>query len=146
MVGYLIWGYFILYFTGVLIGIVILILRLFIGDAIFWQILLRLVPVISVILVKMIINKIATNYLFLCRNSKILALNNFRAFNVFLYFNFYFDCFMGIISAIIRLIQTVIIAILMMPSKLSLVFFIQYYILYKQDKSKNNFFFFSDFK
>lgn len=122
MVGYLIWGYFIIYFTGVLIGIVILALRLFIGDAIFWQILLRLVPVISVLMVKMVINKIATNYWFLYRKSKLLALNNFRAFNVFLYFNFYFDCFMGIISAVIRLILSVVIAIFMMPSEYRLIF------------------------
>lgn len=116
MVGYLIWGYFIIYFTGVIVGIVIIIIRLFIGDAMFGQILLRLVPAITVVVVKMLINKIATNYWFLDRKSKILALNNFRAFNVFLYFNFYFDCFMGLISAVIRLIQSMIIAIFMMPS------------------------------
>ena len=34
----------------------------------------------------------------------------------FLYFNFFFDCFMGVISAVTRLTKAVIIAILMLPS------------------------------
>lgn len=102
-VGYLIWGYFIIYIFGVIVGVVILGLRMFVGEAIFGQFLLKLVPVICVVAVKTIfINKFLTSYVFLYRKSKILALNNFRAFNVFLYFNFYFDCFMGIISAVIR--------------------------------------------
>lgn len=116
MVGYLVWGYFIIYVTGVLIGIIIIGLRLFVGDKVFGQILLKAIPIICVIIVKVVINKIATNYAFLYRESKILALNNFRAFNVFLYFNFYFDCFMGVISAIIRLVKSLVLAILMMPS------------------------------
>ena len=119
MVGYLIWGFFILYLAGYFVGVALVIMRIFIGDSIYIEILLWLLPIITVIVVKFILNKIATEYWFLFQKSKILALNNFRAFNVFLYFNFYFDCFMGIISAVIRLIQSLVIAILMMPSKLS---------------------------
>ena len=119
MVGYLIWGFFILYFVGFLVGVLMVIMRIFIGESIFIKTLLWLLPIITVIVVKFILNKIATEYWFLFQKSKILALNNFRAFNVFLYFNFYFDCFMGIISAIVRLMKSLFIAILMMPSKLS---------------------------
>ena len=119
MVGYLIWGYFIIYLTGLIIGIVILLLRIFVGEAIFWDIILRLVPTMCVLAVKYAINIVASNYWFLQSKSKILALNNFRAYNVFVYFNFYLDCFMGIISAVIRLIKSFCIAIFMMPSKSS---------------------------
>jgi hypothetical protein len=91
LVGFLIWGYVILYIAIVILGAVILAIRIFAGDVLFAQIALRLVPVLTVILFKRISNFIASNYAFLYRDSKMLALNNFRAFNVFLYFNFYFD-------------------------------------------------------
>jgi hypothetical protein len=52
LVGYLIWGYVIIYVFGVLIGVVIMVIRIFIGDALFGQIALKLVPVIVVIIVK----------------------------------------------------------------------------------------------
>ena len=114
----MIWGYLIIYVCGVIVGLAILALR-FVSDGLFGKIALKLVPVITVLLVKLIVNKVFTNYIFLYKESKILALANFRAFNVFLYFNFYFDIFMGFLSAIIRLIKAVILAIFMMPSKCS---------------------------
>jgi hypothetical protein len=77
--------------------------------------MLKMVPVISVITVKFIFNFIMTRFVFLRRGTKILALDNFRAFNVFLYFNFFFDYFMGILSAITRLLKAVVFSIIMMP-------------------------------
>jgi hypothetical protein len=103
--------------VGVILGILFILLRFLFGFKIFWTILLKLVPVTTALVSKMIINYIASNYIFLRRDSKLLALNNFRAFNVFLYFNFYLDCFMGIISAISRLIKAIIVAVIMMPSE-----------------------------
>ena len=102
------------YATIVLIGFVILVLRYSAGSAIFLNIFLKILPVIVVLLVKKIIYFFTTR-IFLKKNTKILALDNFRAFNVFLYFNFFFDFFIGIISALIRLVQAVIFSILMMP-------------------------------
>ncbi len=50
--------------------------------------------------------------MFLQKNTKILALDNFRAFNILLFF----DCFiLGIIEALIRLVKVVIFLILYMP-------------------------------
>lgn len=115
VVGYMVWGYIIMYVVLVIIGFVILLLRIFAGDQFFASLALRLVPVVTVIIVKMIINYIFTRFIFLYRDSNVLALKNFRAFNVFLYFNFYFDCFMGVISAIIRLVKSAVIALIMMP-------------------------------
>ncbi len=116
-VGYLVWGFLIIYLFTVLIGVVIIILRIFVGDALFGQLLLKIVPAITVIIFKRVLNIVTTRIVFLNRKSKILALDNFRAFNVFLYFNFYFDCFMGVISAIIRLVRALLISIFMLPSK-----------------------------
>ena len=98
-----------------LLGMIIIILRFSIGDAVFLKILLKLVPAVCVIIVKMIFNILATRFIFLRRDTKILALDNFRAFNVFLYFNFFFDCFVGILSAITRLFKAVLFSIIMMP-------------------------------
>jgi len=100
-----------------LIGFSILLLRIFVGDIFFWNIFLKLLPVIITLIIKQLINRVASRFIFLNRSSKILALDNFRAFNIFLYFNFYFDCFMGIISAVIRLIISVLVALFMIPSK-----------------------------
>ena len=79
---------------------------------------LKIIPIITVIIFKTIVNVIASRYAFTIRNTKMLALNNFRAFNIFLYFNFYYDCFMGIVSAVIRLIKSVLAAIFYMPRKM----------------------------
>ena len=118
MTGYLIWGYLIIYIFIVAIGLVILSIRVFFPST-FWLNILKkpITPTIIAIVIKQIVKNIASQLVFLNRNSKILAIDNFRAFNVFLYFNFFFDCFMGAISAIIRLIKAVFIAILMLPSE-----------------------------
>ena len=116
--GYLLWGFLIIYLFGVFIGIGIVFIRIFIGDKTFAKIALRLVPVITVLVYKKISNFISTRFIFLKRDTKVLALENFRAFNIFLFFNFYYDCFMGVISAIVRLIKALLLAILMMPSKI----------------------------
>lgn len=110
----------------VLVGIVIFLIRIIMND--FFKLIgLKLISIIVTLVVKKIINIIATRFVFLNRSSKILALDNFRAFNIFLYFNFFFDIFMGVISAVIRLIKSLIIAILMMPSILILELILFYF-------------------
>ena len=120
-------------------GIVILGLRMFTGGKFFKDLAIKMIPVICVIVVKTIVEQITSKIVFLNRKSKILAVDvkvlitnifnkavlifklfyqNFRAFNIFLYFMFFFDCFMGLISAIIRLVKAVILAVVMMPSKI----------------------------
>lgn len=120
MTGYLIWGYFILYIVGVLVGIGITVIRIFAGDSFFGSLALKLVPVVVVVVIKTLINKLVAKYAFTNRKFKILTLDNYRIFNLFLYFNFYFDCFMGIISAVIRLIKSIVVSIFMMPSKVNI--------------------------
>lgn len=104
-----------LYLFGMFIGIIIIFIRTYVGEELFGRIALRLVPIITVFIVKFIVNKIAASIIFLRRDTEVLALNNFRAYNIFLYFYFYFDCFMGFLSAIVRLIKAVIAAVIMMP-------------------------------
>lgn len=115
LVGYLVWGYLIIYLSLVFIGIIILILRIFIGKIIYLKIFLTILPFLVAIILKTTITIICTKYIFLVPNSKILALKNTKAFNIFLFFNFFYDCFMGIASAIFRIILSTVIAIIMMP-------------------------------
>jgi hypothetical protein len=118
VVGYFIWGYFTIYLFGLIVGIFIITIRLFLGDLAFKDIGLHIIPMVTLFGFKLLVNKVASNFVFLNRKSKILALDNFRAFNIFLFFNFFFDCFMGFLSALIRLIKALIASILMMPSEL----------------------------
>ena len=118
VVGYLIWGYFMIYGFCFIIGSIIFIIRMFIGDDFFLKFFLNFIPLITVIIAKKLINIFITKKVFLNRDSKILSLDNFRAFNVYLYFWFYYDCFMGFLNAIIRLLKATVAAVFMMPSKI----------------------------
>ncbi len=66
-----------------MIGFIILLLRIFAGDLFFEKIALKLLPVFITLITKQIVNTIASQIVFLNRTSKILALDNFRAFNIF---------------------------------------------------------------
>ena len=85
------------------------------GDDAFLDSFLKLLPLLAVTIFKKINYQITTR-LFLQKNTKILALDNFRVFNIVLFFAFFFDCFiLGVIEALIRLIKVVIISIIYMP-------------------------------
>ena len=78
--------------------------------------LIKCLPFLTV-LVALRINRFIMTKTFLNRTSTILALENFRAFNVYLYFFFYYDCFRGLLKAIMRLLKANVSTIFMMPSK-----------------------------
>ena len=114
LTGYLVWGFFIQYVIIVIIGIFFIILRILVKD-IFSKLLLIIIPPLCALIFRQFIEFFASEIIFLKRRTRILALNNFRAFNVFLYFNFFFDCFIGIVSAVMRLLIAFVAAIFMMP-------------------------------
>ncbi len=115
VVGYLIWGYIILMVVCIIVAIIITILYFFIGGQIFLSFFYKILPVIVALVLRTLVNKLASNFVFLNRKSKILAVDNFRAYTVFLYFNYYFDCFMGVVSAVIRIIKSATAGLIMMP-------------------------------
>jgi hypothetical protein len=115
LTGYVIWGFIIQYVSFVLLGIIIIIVKSSFGDYAFLHTFLKLLPILLVAIFKRVIYQITTR-VFLQKNTKILALDNFRAFNILLFFIFFFDCFiLGIIEALIRLVKVVIFSILYMP-------------------------------
>lgn len=117
VVGYLIFGYVLIYTIAVIIGAIIMGIRMFGGDELFYKIFLFAIPPITVLIVTQLINIFITKRVFIILDSKILAIDNFRAFNIYLYFYFYYDVFMGFLSSIIRLLKALAANVLMMPSK-----------------------------
>lgn len=54
-------------------------------------------------------------FFFKFRHGKTMALKNLRAFFVFSYFNFFFDCFLGIVSCSLRVTKASIAALVFLP-------------------------------
>jgi hypothetical protein len=118
MVGFIFWGYILLLVVLIVVGLVIFAIRLFIGDSFITNTIIvnKVVPVVVVLIAKMILKKIAVKC-FVRHDTNILALDNFRAYNIYLYFVFFFDCFLGTLSAVIRLVKALIASVFMMSSK-----------------------------
>lgn len=89
------------------------VLFVFIGFAIFYgknlklqtlaKLSLNILPYISTIIVKRFINTILSRFCFTNRATKMLALTNFRVYNVYLFLNFYFSYLLGLFSIIFKL-------------------------------------------
>ena len=113
-IGYLIWG---LILTSALIcSIATCIVALIHSKNIrLFEMLVRaVVPIILFILCKQSINRLLAQYLFLQDYGQTFSLNNRRLLMVFIYFNFFFDAFLGFAAAVLRLINAAIAAILYM--------------------------------
>lgn len=76
---------------------------------------LKILPIIVVFIVKFVFNYICSKFIFLQERGKFLALDNFRAYSIFLYVTFFFDCFVGVIAALLRLIIGLLGSLLYMP-------------------------------
>jgi hypothetical protein len=113
LTAYLIWGFVIQFIFILLLMVIIVIIFALIREPInlLNSGLMLLVPII----VKKIIEFFAAEIIFINKTSRILAINNFRAYNVFLYFNFFYDCFMGFISALLRIFIALLASIFYMP-------------------------------
>ena len=79
------------------------------------QVVLKLVPIIVVFIVKFIFNLIWAKFIFLQEKGKYLAIDNYRAYAVFSYVVFFFDCFVGIINAVIRFVIGFLGSLFFMP-------------------------------
>ncbi|CAF1559981.1 unnamed protein product [Didymodactylos carnosus] len=58
---------------------------------------------------------ILSRTLFLQHNGKMIALKNLRYYYVFAYFNFFFDCFLGMVSCALRVTKASIAALIYLP-------------------------------
>ena len=107
-IGYLIWGY-------ILIAVFVFVLYVSIDAFITFgsvrfleKILKSIIPVLLLIFFKQYLNKILARYVFLQQYGDVLAINNRRVLMIFLYFNFFLDSFLGLVSSIIRIIKSIV--------------------------------------
>lgn len=83
-------------FATIALFIIIFIgLRIFVGDSKLLSILLQLLPFVGVYYVQYISNIIFARLIFLQRSNKTLAIDNLKAYSIFIYFNFFIECFVG---------------------------------------------------
>ncbi|CAF3706454.1 unnamed protein product [Rotaria socialis] len=113
-IGYLLWGYML---VGVLAMIIALIGCSFIrfGSVRFVEYILKsAIPILLIIGFKGYLNDLLSQYVFLHQDGNTLSLKNRRLFMVFVYFNFFLDAFLGLISSITRIGRSIIGGILYM--------------------------------
>ena len=116
LVGFLIWGYLILYVFFLLIAILYYLIDNFVTFKLLIDTFYKyLIQFVVVFIIKYILRRIMI-YSFVKRNTQILALDNFRAYNIVLYFMFFFDLFLGFLNAVFRLLKGVLASVLMMSS------------------------------
>ncbi len=116
LTGAIVWGYLILNIFLVVLGLALYSAKLWLGNMFFHYAIYLVLPILTVYIFKYLINKLSYK-LFVKTHGKLIGLNNFRAYNVFLYFMFFFDLILGFLNGFTRLIKTMLVSIIMMPSK-----------------------------
>jgi hypothetical protein len=111
--GYTAWGFIIFY---KLTFFTCLILRLWIRYDSRWfqHILAVCLPFVLIYLVKSIVISLLSEFVFLQNFGRTPSLNNRRIYFIFNYFNFFFDCFLGVLSCFIRVSKSILAGILFM--------------------------------
>ncbi|CAF1333517.1 unnamed protein product [Adineta steineri] len=112
-IAYLIFGYIII---GNLVFFILIALRiLFKHVFLIEEIAKVLIPILVIYLMKFIIQWFLSRTFFLQKHGKIMVLKNLRVYFVFTYFNFFFDCFLGLISCAFRILKAWIVTFVFLP-------------------------------
>ncbi|KAL7667860.1 hypothetical protein ACOME3_008589 [Neoechinorhynchus agilis] len=112
MIGYLIWGYL---FMLVISFTIFVLLKNVVKLTDLIEALARwIIPMLVLLLLKLVLIKILSKTIFTQDSGRSLALNNTKFLYVFNYFNFFFDCFLGLLMCISRVSQASIAAILLL--------------------------------
>jgi hypothetical protein len=98
-IGYLIWGYVLIVVVAFLIYVAIGAFIAFGSVKFLENILKKMIPILLLILFKQYLNQLLARYVFLQHNGEVLAINNRRILMIFLYFYFFLDAFLGLISS-----------------------------------------------
>ena len=107
-IGYLIWGFIINIIFMLIICLIIEIFIAYRNVELIEKILKAIIPSLLFVLFKEYANKILTRYIFLQHYGEVIWINNRRILMIFIYFNFFFEAFVGFISSIVRLIKSVL--------------------------------------
>ena len=58
---------------------------------------------------------LAAKFCFLQRNAQVLALKNLKAYSLFMYFKFFYDCFAGLAFCVVRMLTQTLVSIVFLP-------------------------------
>jgi hypothetical protein len=108
LIGYVLWGYFLIGFFVFIIGLILDIVIAY-GMVRLTESILKLsIPPILFASFQFYLNKILGQYVFLQQGGEVLSINHRRILMVYLYFNFFLDALLGFISSIIRVVKSAI--------------------------------------
>ncbi|CAF2476034.1 unnamed protein product [Rotaria sp. Silwood2] len=108
LIGYVLWGYILVAFFVMIIGIIIDIVITYGMVRFIESILKKIIPPLLFAIFQVYMNKILAQYVFLQQGGDVLSINHRRILMVHLYFNFFLDAFLGLISSIIRVLTGMI--------------------------------------
>lgn len=108
LIGYVVWGLILIVFFAFLFFMCIDLLMTFNAFHIMETILKAVIPILLLYYFKEFLNRILARFVFLQHAGDVLAMNNRRLLMIFLYFNFFLDAFLGLVSSILRLLQSFI--------------------------------------
>ncbi|KAL5004400.1 hypothetical protein ScPMuIL_017856 [Solemya velum] len=117
-VGYIGWGFvvqfIICFLVTFVLAVLITLIRWGITD---WlvEILMTVWPAVLVTLVLYIVQRLLAKFLFLRDSANSLAINNRRVFFIFVYFMFFYNIFLGLVSCLLRIVKSVVIGALFLP-------------------------------
>lgn len=117
-VAYVAWGYFIQFLVLFLVAIVLAVIIMLIINGIYDWLLTILNNVWPVLLTSLLINiaqKLMAIFAFLQERGKVLALNNRRVFFVVVYFMFFYNIFLGLVSCLLRILKAMALGTLFLP-------------------------------
>jgi hypothetical protein len=114
LIGYVFWGYVLIASFVAIITILIAIMITYGMVGLFESILKIAIPPIIFAIFQSYLNKILGQYVFLQQGGEVLSIKHRRIIMLFLYFNFFLDAFLGIISSIIRILKSSIAGFLYM--------------------------------
>ena len=108
LIGYVLWGFILIVFFIFILLVIIDALITFHAIRITELILKYFIPLLLFVYFKKYLNKCLARFAFLQDDGNVLAVNNRRSLMIFLYFNFFLDTFLGFLSSILRLVESMI--------------------------------------
>jgi hypothetical protein len=111
LVAHLVYGYFLLFITFFLV--IVLFKLLYYLEGLLSQASQIFIPLIILVSLKFIIIKFMTKAIFLREDNQ--RITNLTPYYTVSYFNFFFDCFLGLIACASRIWQTTIISLITLP-------------------------------
>lgn len=106
LIGYVLWGYLMITFVVFIVGLLIAIIIVYGLTGIIESILKIAIPSLLLAIFQNYLSQLLGRFVFLQQGGDVLSINHRRILMVYLYFNFFLDAFLGLISSIIRLLKS----------------------------------------